>query len=143
MNDRKTEEFEAGAEFVTGHGVCLECGDRILYGRQDKKFCCETCKNRYNNRKVRDSKITRVRILNALNKNYSILTYLLKMGVNDIEVSNLRHLGFDFGHITSFQKSRRFTELWCFDIKIVITGSQVTSIEQIQCIASVEKDANL
>ena len=27
---------------------CLECGDAIA-GREDKKFCCDGCRNSYNN----------------------------------------------------------------------------------------------
>ena len=26
---------------------CLECGDKILYGRTDKKFCCEECRMKH------------------------------------------------------------------------------------------------
>ena len=49
---------------------CLECGDRIEYGRQDKKFCCEECKNRYHNRQARRSRVFRLRVMSALEKNY-------------------------------------------------------------------------
>ena len=40
--------------------VCLECGDKIKYGRMDKKFCCDECKVRHNNKmaKRRAVKIT-------------------------------------------------------------------------------------
>ena len=29
--------------------VCLECGNRIRYGRTDKKFCCEDCRTKHHN----------------------------------------------------------------------------------------------
>ena len=116
------------------HGVCLECGDLILYGRQDKKFCCASCKNRYNNRKIRSSRISRIRVLHALESNYSILRQLVKNGISSLDISNLRHLGFDFDHVTSYHKCRRSTDLWCYDIKIVISGDKVKAIDQISCL---------
>ncbi len=115
-------------------GSCLECGDPILYGRQDKKFCCESCKNKYNNRKTRSSKISKVRVLHALEKNYDILRKLLRHKVNSIDMTDLRHLGFDFDHVTSYHKYRRSTELWCYDIKITVSGSRVKSIDQVSCL---------
>ena len=52
---------------------CLECGDKISYGRSDKKFCCEDCKNRHHNHKVRSSRSVKRRVVSALERNYDIL----------------------------------------------------------------------
>ena len=35
--------------------TCSECGDNIV-GRIDKKFCCDACRNSFNNRVNKDSK---------------------------------------------------------------------------------------
>lgn len=107
---------------------CLECGDKISYGRQDKKFCCETCKNRYNNRKARGSKGVRARVLSALEKNYGILEKMVKLGIDSISVMELRNLGFNFNYVTSYQKVRRHDEFGCFDISFTVISGRVISI---------------
>ena len=53
--------------------VCLECGDRIRYGRTDKKFCCDECRLKYNYEQVKASKNYRRRVMAALARNYEIL----------------------------------------------------------------------
>ena len=34
--------------------TCLECGEKIV-GREDKKFCSDSCRNAYNNKINKDS----------------------------------------------------------------------------------------
>ncbi len=135
MNDDKIGAgYKELAPALLKQGVCLECGDLILYGRQDKKFCCESCKNKYNNRKIRSSRISRIRVLHALERNYDILRHLVRSGISSLDMTDLRHLGFDFDHVTSYHRNRRSTELWCYDIKIVLSGDKVKTIDQISCI---------
>ncbi len=110
---------------------CLECGDVIEYGRQGRKFCCEDCKNRFNNRKVRNSKTVKLKILSALNRNYTILSNLVKLRVTTLGVSELQHLGFKFDYVTSYQKVRRHDVFQCFDISFTIIAGNVTSIEKL------------
>ena len=93
-------EYDSG----TYKARCLECGDRIEYGRQDKKFCCETCKNRYNNRRARGSRGIKVKVLSALEKNHNILERVLKLGLDNISVAELRQMGFNFDYVTSYHK---------------------------------------
>jgi len=107
---------------------CLECGDRIEYGRLDRKFCCDACKNRFNNKKAKNSRIVKMRILHVLNKNYSILDRLIKINVTALTVMQLKQMGFDFDYITSYRKFRRHDEYGCFDISLVIMSSKVISI---------------
>ena len=33
---------------------CLHCGDKISYGRTDKKYCSDECRAFFNNRKLRE-----------------------------------------------------------------------------------------
>ncbi len=110
---------------------CLECGDLIAYGRQDKKFCCDNCKNKFNNRRVRGSKNTKLRILSNLNKNYTILDNLLKINITSMSVMELQHLGFNFDCVTSYQRVRRHNVFLCFDISFTIIADRVTSITRL------------
>lgn len=113
-------------------GICLECGDSIGYGRTDRKFCCDACKNKYNNRKTRSSRVIKLRILNALDKNHRILEHLLRMGVTSIDISSLKQLGFNMDYMTSCHKTRGHTEIWCFDIRFEVTETRVRSISRVQ-----------
>ena len=55
--------------------TCPECGTKII-GREDKKFCCDGCRNTYNNRNNKDA-INLIRNTNnALRKNWRILEEL-------------------------------------------------------------------
>lgn len=110
---------------------CLECGDEIVYGRRGRKFCCSVCKNRFNNRKAKDSRKAKTRIQNALERNYAILGRLLRSGRTSIDVSELRQLGFNFGYVTSYHKTRRHDEFGCFDISFIVMSSKVIEITRI------------
>ena len=52
---------------------CLECGDAFA-GREDKKFCCDCCRNSYNNKINKDTNNFMRNINNTLRKNYRILS---------------------------------------------------------------------
>ncbi len=110
---------------------CLECGDSIEYGRQDKKFCCDSCRSKFHNRRTRGSRSTKLKILSNLEKNYSILDKLLKINVTSMSVMELQHLGFKFDFVTSYQKIRRHNVFLCFDISFTIIADRVTSITRL------------
>lgn len=135
MKENGTDPIIAGTyPLPDGCGTryrCLECGENIVYGRTDKKFCCAGCKNRWHNRQVRNSRIFRMRVMSSLDRNYRILSGLVSDGVTDIEVSTLSQMGFSFTHVTSYRKVRRHTEMWCFDIKFVLTETWVKSISRV------------
>ena len=69
--------------------VCLECGDKIKYGRTDKKFCSDDCRNRHHNEKQKESRAYRRKVLAILAKNYDLLDALIKMGVDSADFANL------------------------------------------------------
>lgn len=80
---------------------CLECGDKI-YGRIDKKFCSDSCRNTYNNKQNRDNTNLMRRINNTLRKNYRILTHINSDGKTKTTRTQLLNAGFDFDYITEF-----------------------------------------
>ncbi len=118
-------------EVRTEKSKCLECGDLIEYGRQDKKFCCDSCKNRFNNRRTRGSRSAKLKILSSLERNYSILDNLLKINITSMSVLELQHLGFKLDCVTSYQKVRRHNVFLCFDISFTVIADRVTSITRL------------
>lgn len=111
---------------------CLECGNEIVYGRADRKFCCELCKNRFNNRKNNYIRAMRARVLGAINRNYSILDGLIMNGVTAIPMIDLKQMGFDPDYVTSYSKVRRHDEFRCFDIRFRIVASEVVGISRVR-----------
>lgn len=113
--------------------VCLECGDRIRYGRSDKKFCCDECKNRHYNNLAKGSRAYRRRIMGRLSRNYSLLEQILRAGEEAAPLADMIEAGFSPDSMTGFHKFRcRTDEYWCFDIKYRMTDSRIYSISKIQ-----------
>ncbi len=112
--------------------VCLECGDRIRYGRVDKKFCCDDCRARYYNAAARSGRSFRRRVFNILTRNHEVLEGLLKADVDSIDMIDLASMGFSPAFVTSHTKSGKHDEYTCFDIKYRMTRTRVYSISKIQ-----------
>jgi predicted nucleic acid-binding Zn ribbon protein len=79
---------------------CLECGDKII-GREDKKFCSDSCRNSYNNKQNKDANNYMRNINNKLRKNYRILAELNIDGKSKTTRAKLFSKGFDFDFFTS------------------------------------------
>ena len=79
---------------------CLDCGDKLI-GREDKKFCCDSCRNSYNNKINKDSTNYMRNINNKLRKNYRILSDLNPEGKTKTTRAKLLSKGFDFEFMTS------------------------------------------
>ena len=112
--------------------VCLECGDRIRYGRSDKKFCCEECRNRHYYGQVRTGRSFKRRILRILSNNYEILEGVMRSGVESILLADLMVMGFIPSVVTSYRKNGKHDEYGCFDIKYIMTDTRVYSMSKIQ-----------
>lgn len=80
--------------------VCLECGEKIV-GREDKKFCCDGCRNAFNNKINKDSTNYMRNINNKLRKNYRILSELNVDGKSRSSKSKMLGKGFDFDFMTN------------------------------------------
>lgn len=119
---------------------CLECGDTITYGRKDKVFCCQKCKNRYNNRKMQRTRETRRRIHRILMDNYEILEGVLKMRIASIDLYDLGLLGFKPEYSTSYRKYGVRNEYHCYDIKYFMTPSRIFAIQREKGIMQAETD---
>ena len=112
--------------------VCLECGDKIRYGRTDKKFCCDECRSRHNNTQAKKGRAFRRRMLAILDKNYEILDSLIKADVDSADLMDLVAQGFISSVVTSCRRCGIHNEFSCFDIKFIMTNTRVYSISKIQ-----------
>ena len=111
--------------------VCLECGDEIRYGRSDKKFCCDACKNRYHNRQAHDSRQFRQMVHSILDRNYLILDSLRRTTLKNIPLSDLERMGFRLDFFTSCGLPSKRESYMCYDIRYHVTDGVVTSITRI------------
>ena len=112
------------------NAVCLECGDAIVYGRLDKKFCSTACKNRYHNRTSHDRRSVHLRVMNILDRNYSILDSLLDMNTTSIRLNDISLMGFNKEFMTSCRKAGSHMECCCFDIKYCCTAARIFNISK-------------
>lgn len=117
---------------------CIQCGNEIVSGRPDRKFCCEKCKNRYHNRQrypLRQGLETAV--LRVLDKNHAILDRLYKMGVTSIDLITLSNLEFDPHFVTSYRRAGRRQVFAVFDMQYELTSAR---LKNLQCLSEKEED---
>lgn len=85
---------------------CPECG-KTIYGRADKKFCSDSCRNTFNN-KQNTLSVNLIRNVNhALRKNWRILTEICKEGKAKTTGKTLRTKGFEFDLMTSQRTTKK------------------------------------
>ena len=85
--------------------TCLECGV-VFYGLPNKKFCCDTCRNKYHNREHQEIRNVKLRTHTILEKNYRILSDLLANNVLAIDRGELYMMGYTPGYLTSVIRTR-------------------------------------
>lgn len=88
--------------------TCLECGEKII-GREDKKFCNDSCRNTFNNKQNKDATNLMRNINNKLRKNYRILCELNPEEKSKTTRSKLLQLGFEFEFLTSIYTTKNAT----------------------------------
>lgn len=84
---------------------CQECGQR-LFGREDKKFCGDGCRNSFNNKINKDRTNFMRNIDNKLRRNYRILAEINTKRKTKATRSKLISEGFDFNFYTNVWKTR-------------------------------------
>ncbi|KIO50622.1 MULTISPECIES: hypothetical protein [Flavobacterium] len=85
--------------------TCLECSEKIV-GREDKKFCSDSCRNAYNNKINKDSTNFMRNVNNKLRKNYRILTELNSDGKSKATRDKMINKGFDFDFFTNVLQTK-------------------------------------
>ncbi len=112
-----------------GIETCLECGT-IFYGRANRKFCCETCKNRYHNRHYQDIRNMKLRIRTILDRNYGILSGLLSENRLAADIAELSLQGYNPDYVTSFHKTGNRSKCSCYDIMFTISAGRIYNIRR-------------
>lgn len=84
---------------------CLECEEK-LFGRIDKKFCGDDCRNSYNNRLNKDTNNLMRNINNILRKNHRILRKLNPTGKKTIAGQKMHQAGFNFNYFTNIYTTK-------------------------------------
>ena len=79
---------------------CLEC-ERPIFGRADKKFCSDSCRNAYNNKMNGPSTSMMRNVNHILGKNRRILKELNPKGKLKTHKDKLLMKGFDFEYYTN------------------------------------------
>jgi len=95
--------------------TCLACNEP-LFGRSDKKFCSDQCRNSFNNQLNSDS-INSIRNINRiLKKNRLILKELNPKGKNKVHKNRLEMLGYKFNYMTHTYTTSKGTQYkFCYE----------------------------
>ena len=111
---------------------CLQCGTQIKYGRTDKKFCCDECRNRHYNEQTKSGRAFRRKILSQLVTNYDVLDTLFKAGISSVDMIDAVTMGFVPGIVTSYRRVGKHDEFGCFDIRYIMTKMRIYSISKLE-----------
>lgn len=94
---------------------CLECGEP-LYGRTDKKFCTNSCRNRWHGEARSRHNSTYTKTIGTLQRNYNILEQMFKLKASGCPMKELLEMGFHPEFVThQVQKIGKHLEYRCFD----------------------------
>lgn len=94
---------------------CPECG-KAVFGRVDKKFCSDACRNGYNNKVNAVSTNYMRNVNNILSKNRRILLELNPNGKLKTHKDKLLKKGFDFDFYTnSYTTKAQDTYRFCYE----------------------------
>lgn len=85
--------------------TCLECGEP-LKGRADQKFCNDSCRNSYNNKKAGGSSNFIRKVNRILKSNHSILEELNPEEKGISYKNTLAKRGFNFNYFTNIYKTK-------------------------------------
>jgi hypothetical protein len=86
--------------------LCPECSEPIR-GRSDKKFCCDLCRNCYNNKQnsTANKPVNAINII--LRRNRQVLEKLKEQQVKKVSREHLLQRGFNFDYFTSIKYTKK------------------------------------
>src|ERR1700733_10594063 len=104
---------------------CKEC-DALLVGRIDQRFCSDSCRTSYHNRRSYVERKTQPECIATIQKtllnNYRILSELRKKG-EQFSTMYLKDLGFSFRYLTSAVQQDGGLRCYCFN-QCYLLGNQ-------------------
>lgn len=110
--------------------TCLECGEPLGPGREDRKFCSDACRTAFNNKRRKeplpepagspDDRDWRPgfyeRINRIIRRNRDIMEYLCETDNRSIEKHDLEGYGFNFKYFSSeYLDPERGSFRFCYD----------------------------
>lgn len=100
--------------------ACHNCGEQILFGRTDKKFCTDACRVDYNNKVKIQKRVQHPQFVKNISRilvdNYSILRRLYTGERTVVKQKQLTELGFNYHYITSDYRTKKGDVYrFCFD----------------------------
>lgn len=113
---------------IPTQGTCLECGEPITYGRWDRKFCSNKCRNDFHNDRRAQYRDYKMRLISALDRNHTILDYLIQMGCTSMGKLELAEMGFCPTAITAGVRKSRFFECRCYNIRYLDHPGKITDL---------------
>ena len=129
---KKTESMRYAKKIIRNIPTCIHCGEKIKYGRTDKKFCCDTCRHNHYNEQNKSGRAFRRKILSQLMTNYQILDNLFRSEVQSVDLIDAVTMGFVPGLVTSYRRVGKHDEYCCFDIKYIMTKMRIYSISKLE-----------
>lgn len=131
--------------------TCENCG-KPLFGRTDKKFCNDSCRNEFNRKKRTAQQIAEYEklpeIFKIIRRNHAILkTYQLEQtepgAMISVNRSELLHRGYHFKFFTSLHRDST-GQLWkfCFDYGIKEEPYSETGYHCLICYRLAQIDTN-
>ena len=94
---------------------CIEC-NRTFFGRADKVFCSDMCRNSFNNRRNKESNNYIRNINSILKKNWKILSDHNPEGKAKIHKDKIVSKGFKFNYMTDQYVTKEGKKyIFCYD----------------------------
>lgn len=84
---------------------CPECGE-LFEGRIDKKFCCDQCRNTFNNRQNKDANNFCRNVNRILRNNRRVLEEFMIRSKSKTSKDKLIQAGFNFDYMTNIYKTK-------------------------------------
>lgn len=112
-------------------GTCLECGEPIIYGRWDRKFCSNKCRHDYHNDRRAQYRDYKMRLISALDRNHSILDHVINMGCTSMGKIELAEMGFCPTAITAMIRKSRNIECRCYNIRYIEHAAKITDLSYV------------
>lgn len=110
------------AQIENRQQICQECEYEFEVTRLDQKFCTRKCRNRFNNRIVRQDKEFTKRVDNILHQNRKILA---KYVGKRVPINDLKLQGFNFKYFTDINKHDEIDFFNCYNYYYSYNGDFV------------------
>jgi len=112
--------------------MCLDCGEPLV-GRADKKFCDDTCRSNYNNRRNSEEQGYLRKVNSILKRNRRILETLNPEGKTKVKWRAMVNAGFNFDYITDmYETSKGAQYRFCYEYGyLLLENEEVLLVKRI------------